>query len=398
MRRLPPEWSYALKWGAVAWLSSRVGMVIATYFAVLLPKQDTAMLSPNPIDTFVQAWMKWDAGWYVEIASKGYARIASTAFFPLYPALTHGLYTVVPFLSPLVAALIISNLALLVALVLLVRLADREFGDHPGRRAAFLLVAYPGAFFFTSAYPEGLLLALMLASFMAARARRWLPAGAAAAAATLTAAPGAILGFPLLIEYLRTLPRSAAGLRSRGFRWEDLRALGMLAMIPLALGAFGLYLRAITGNGLQIITAQHDYFQREFGFLWGIRLGLSRLYHLPLSSFAGARNLLDVVPIFLAAVVLVLAIRLLPLSYSVFVAILLVLNLSEPRMDTRLSPGQNLWPLQSDLRQVLVMFPLFMALGVWAGRWPSLQSVLVYSWLPLQGILVLQYLHGFWII
>ena len=44
------------------------------------------------------------------------------------------------------------------------------------------------------------------------------------------------------------------------------------------------------------------------------------------------------------------------------------------------------------------MFPLFTALGVWAGRWPSLQSVLVYSWLRLQGILVLQYLHGFWII
>ena len=94
--------------------------------------------------------------------------------------------------------------------------------------------------------------------------------------------------------------------------------------------------------------------------------------------------------------VLVLAIRLLPVSYSVFVAILLVLNLSEPRID--LHSGQNLWPLQSDLRQVLNMFPLFMAIGVWAQRWPILQNALIYVWLPLQGILILQYLQGFWII
>jgi len=396
MRRLPREWSDALRWGAVAWLVSRVAMVIASYFAVLLPKQDSAALVSNPIDAFVTAWMKWDAGWYVDIASHGYARIAGTAFFPLYPALSHGLYTVLPFLSPLVAALIVSNLALLAALVLLVRLADHEFGDQVGRRAAFLLLAYPGAFFLTSAYPEGLLLAFMLAAFLAARSHHWLAAGAAAAAATLTAAPGAVLGLPLLIEYLRTLPRNRAGLQARGFRWDDLRALGMLTLIPLALAGFALYMRAITGNALQFLTAQHDYFQRETGFLWGIPLGLSRLYHLPFTSFAGARNLLDLVPIFLAAVVLVLAIRLLPVSYSVFVAILLVLNLSEPRID--LHSGQNLWPLQSDLRQVLNMFPLFMAIGVWAQRWPILQNALIYVWLPLQGILILQYLQGFWII
>ena len=69
---------------------------------------------------------RWDTGFYVSIAEEGYryqgVPLPSVAFFPLYPLLMRALAAVVG--DALVAGLIISNVALLLATMLLYRLVD----------------------------------------------------------------------------------------------------------------------------------------------------------------------------------------------------------------------------------------------------------------------------------
>ena len=40
-----------------------------------------------PNNLFLDGWLRWDSGWYLEIAMNGYSQEVNTAFYPLYPGL-----------------------------------------------------------------------------------------------------------------------------------------------------------------------------------------------------------------------------------------------------------------------------------------------------------------------
>src|SRR5436189_1592648 len=101
---------------------------------------------------------RWDAGWFERIARDGYdPSDASAAFFPAFPLAIRGVTLVLP-LAEDDAALLVSNVAFLGAIIVLFALTTYEFSPFVARRTVLLLVSFPVSFFFLSPYSESLFL------------------------------------------------------------------------------------------------------------------------------------------------------------------------------------------------------------------------------------------------
>ena len=199
-----------------------------------------------------------DAGWYATIVRDGYerrrfdtTRQANWAFFPLHPLLwryASRLTGELPF-----TGMALSNVFLLVALVLLHRLV-RQFGFDAGvaDRTVFYLAAFPSSYFFSLPWTESLFLCLSVACLYSATRGRWWTAGALGALSTAARVNGVYLIPVLLIIYLQKHGRRV-------------RANVMsLALIPLGLLSFAVFLHLTTGNALAF---------KDILVTWGRRTG-----------------------------------------------------------------------------------------------------------------------------
>jgi Gpi18-like mannosyltransferase len=131
----------------------------------------------NAFDEWIVApWFRWDTQWYTVIAEEGYHRQFLTVFLPLYPLLI-GLLGRLLFGEYLLAALIVSNVAALIALALLFELVRMHYTERLAHRVLWYFVLFPGSFFLIAAYTESLFLALVLGAFVAAERSRWGLAG-----------------------------------------------------------------------------------------------------------------------------------------------------------------------------------------------------------------------------
>jgi len=298
-----------------------------------------------------------DAWWYRWIAVDGYSmhpfdeRPANWAFFPLFPLVVRFARITGNFAFD---AAIVSNLALLAALILLRDVAIRTGLDADAAdRAVFYLAFFPTSYFLSLPMSESLFLLLSLASFNAAQRQRWWLAGIAGALATATRAAGILLLPALLV---REKPRPA---------------MFWLAAIPAALGAYMTFLYFVTGNAFAFADVQVGW-GRHPG--WFFQPLLDYVRH----PFAmGERwNLL---------------------AFNFIVAILLIATAlvlfkgREWSMATYVL-GSALMPLSSGSLQSLgryavVVFPLFLLLGR-AGRRPLLHQALLAGSALLLGVFV----------
>src|SRR5207302_1219321 len=126
-----------------------------------------------------RAWDQWDARHYIYLATHGYGAAGDArnliAFFPLYPALISAVSAVG--LPARTAALLISNVAGVVAAILLYEIARVDGRERAAWRAAAFFTVFPTAYFLLVGYTEALFCALTFGSVLAARHRRWLWAG-----------------------------------------------------------------------------------------------------------------------------------------------------------------------------------------------------------------------------
>ena len=181
---------------------------------------------------------------YLHIAGTGYGTgaegLAHVGFFPLYPALIR-VFSVI--FEPPMAAMVVSNLALIIAGILLKELVDLLYNDTRISNAAVTFLMFsPLSFLFSGAYPEATFLALALGAFLAAARGQWLAASLCGAAVALTSAVGWIIVVPLALEYFRSGDARAAARRAAGG--------ALLALIPLACGAFLLFSYLRVGDPL----------------------------------------------------------------------------------------------------------------------------------------------------
>src|SRR4051794_39978316 len=124
------EWLYDLGLLVV----TRVGLVAVGLIAVALLPTGPRHLSLLPNLPALDMWAQWDAQHYVNIAVRGYdaptAPASNIAFFPLYPLLIRLVLVAIGRVDPQTGAfvgLVISNLALFMALLYMSALVARDF-------------------------------------------------------------------------------------------------------------------------------------------------------------------------------------------------------------------------------------------------------------------------------
>jgi len=314
-----------------------------------LPERPTVW--PNAL---LDAWMQWDALHYVYIATKGYTftnqRWPNIAFFPLYPLAIKALLPVTAY-NVTGAALLVSNLALLGALLLLFRLVSREWSPGIAFRCVVLLLCFPTAFFFISGYSEALALLLTVLTIWALRRRSYWIAGVAGALLALTRVPGVLIGAAIAITFFaqQTPPRR-------------LRPQIVAAALPaFGLGLFMAYQQLSFGTPFAFLEAQRSW-ENGSAPPWAIPVALWESLTTPKAELAAFTLVIWAAILMLTAV----AWKRLPVAYSLTTLLLL------PALLARLP--------MSLTRHLLPVAPLFLALAlvterVWL-RWAILSTMI----------------------
>jgi hypothetical protein len=150
----------------------------------------------------LNGFFRWDAGWYMHIAKRGYSfnpnKSSSVAFYPLFPYLARYLGALIG--SVPVAGLIIANASSVGAVYYLRRLGGLLHGDAVGKLAGILLLVFPTSLFLSSFYTEGLFVCLAAGAMFHYFRGNFLACGLLGFFAMLTRSTGLVLFIALALD------------------------------------------------------------------------------------------------------------------------------------------------------------------------------------------------------
>ncbi len=371
----------------VAFAVTRLAVALAAVLgAALLP--DNPAVPPyhlRPPDNLLLDVFgsRWDTGFYVSIAEEGYRYegvvLPSVPFFPLLPLLMRAVMPLTGDAVP--AGIMVSNLALLLASILLYRFAARDHGPATAGRAVWYLLIFPLSFFGSAIYSEALFLMASIGALYFARTRRWEAAGIFAILAGASRFMGIIVGPVLFIEWW---------VQRRAARSEDRPALTDLlavAAAPTGLALYMAYLGYTFGDPLAFSNASAAWGRvptsplalfgqlaesAQGGFLQAFLSG--RLHYDNWTDF------LFVALFIVAGIWLLLQRR---WSESAFVLLGVAIAISS-----------GLW--MSQRRYMWVLFPAFLAMARWGGR-PWVDRLIIALSLVGLGIFTALFANGYWV-
>jgi hypothetical protein len=364
-------WRQPVRYCVTVYLVVRAALFALGLLAVgLFPGEKPAGIpgwGPPPLDggwhQAITAWERADAQWYLRIASQGYrSDDGSGAFFPLYPLLTR-VVGVVTGGHWLLAAYLVSNIAVVVALVLLYRLTALELSDAHARRVVVYACVFPTGFFLFAPYTESLFLALSVGCLYAARRRVWWLAAVLGVLAAATRSPGFLLAPALLVEAVIQRRDDPSVRRLLG-------RLAAAAAVPLGLLGYLAYWQIAHDNWRQPLDLQKSGWSKENAWPWETLWHAVRVVKQYPGSYPGGYFFVDLL---VAALVLAtgvwVVLRVRP-TYAVYLwlSILLPLFLMWPSR-----------PLLSVPRLDAVLFPALWALSRFAERWRAHDAVLAVS-------------------
>ncbi|MDQ7823661.1 MAG: hypothetical protein RDV48_12750 [Candidatus Eremiobacteraeota bacterium] len=351
--------------GIISWVKSlppALKFVLAVYIAVRITASMAAIAGgatvPNNVvidaggyhkpqygkafEAFFGVWERSDALWYSAIARDGYSPgNNSAAFFPLYPLLTGLLYRVTG-LPLIIPALLVANIAFVLALYCIYAIALRYGDEESAKRTVWLQALFPGSLFLVAPYSEALFLACAAGAFLAAFNRRWWWAGILGGLAALTRIYGVLLFVPLVLQWLAQ-------------QRKERRDVDFIPLL-LAPGAFFLlmaYWRGHSGDPLAFIHSQSGWL-REWSLPWNTvvkGIGQAFLYG---GSYPGGIFVIEAWSVIFALAAGVLVLARLPLPLSLYTWSVLLPPLVMPY-------GGNVF--LSCTRFYSVAFPLFIVLA-----------------------------------
>lgn len=371
-RRLSPAWKLAI-WVVV---TTRIGTALVNIYSVRLAPPPvvgpSSLVLPvhNLWDEYLSTWQRWDARWYQVISEHGYhANDGTVHFQPLYPLLCK-IVSIAVGGQIVLAQLIVSTLALLVAAALMYRLARLDVGPIAASLSVLLLACFPTGFFFLAPYTEGLFLMLVIASFWFARQDRpWL-AGLMGAGAALTRIFGIILVLPLAFEYFRQ--------REGEERHFNIGLIGS-TLPAVALIGLSIYDRNIVGeraSAFQLSARWGQHFEAPWKLL------PASIQHI--RNTGDPIEVLNVVCLIGFTVLGLFALRKLPLVYGLYVF---------PYLGLLYSDHLFVSPLASVCRYSLALFPCFIMLATWLARRPWLAAGCLAASGLLQAALLEEWVH-----
>jgi Mannosyltransferase (PIG-V) len=320
----------------------------------------------RPIDLF----LRWDVGWFRGIAYSGYQYTpgveSSVAFYPLYPLSVRALTLFG--LSDVASGLLISNASLFVAAVLTSLLFARQYASESiGRTAALFLLVWPVSFFHSTLYSDALFLALFAGAMLAARSGRWLMAGALGMCLSATRTIGALAILPLALEAWGVGIAAEERPPRRGAFW--------LALVPMGAVLYALYLWHTFGDPLASVHVHKAWGRDMAGVVEAFRRARDypRFYA---TIFTGAA-------LYLLALTVLMAARRSRPSDVVWCAIV---------WWSAASSGS----LESLPRICLMAPPIFGFVAAWSETRPTGRQMVLVTSAMLLGLMTILFANGYW--
>jgi len=271
----PYPWRAVL--GAFALVTVALSMIVAWAERGRPAANDSPFLQ-GP--AWLDGWFQYDAGWYLGIATHGYAytpgQQSSIAFFPVYPLGVRGLGVLLGDYQ--VAGELLAVLAGAAAVLLFGRWAWTRLPRPSAVTAIAALMLYPYSLFLYGAmYADSVFLLTAIGSFMLLERRWYWAAGLVGALATAGRPVGIAVAVGLVVRTLELLAEdraraaSASGASSPGFddavprrTWRDLvRALrdvrwrqSGVVLSAAGLVAWCVYLAVEFGNPLAFVEVE----------------------------------------------------------------------------------------------------------------------------------------------
>ena len=319
----------------------------------------------------------WDCGWYMGIINNGYALEAAAhaagdaanwAFFPLFPLISR-YFMIMSGLSASLSAVIVSNTAFVLFIVVLFTYCKDVFGARIAKFAVATMAFSPYSVYFSAPYTEGLYVLLMILTLYCAKEGRWLSAGAFAALLSATRNLGVFIVFPLFIM----------GLHRYG--WKKLLRLSSgterfwlcILLVPLGLSLYMLFLHQLMGDALAFKHVQ---------IAWGRTIGnpLAVLFSELLHGSGYAKYCATAACISFGAALFLAWKRFLVESSLLFFGTIVPLAagvLSLPRF-------------------VFTLFPIYVVLGLVSSRSQLMRVLLMSCICTFNGFMILSWIAGKW--
>lgn len=351
-------WRVVLSAKVLVALAAASGLFAASDQATL--RGAFAKWSPAGEATLSARLAGWDAVHYLRLSKEGYAAGSpSCAFYPLWPMVLRPVAAVTGN-PPVLGSLLLANAFSVTGLLLFYRLVKRRYGPVVGRDSLILMLAFPGALFFSFPYSESLYFVLVMVFFWGLTLERMVAAAAAAFLLPLTRPVGIFIALPLAWHLYETqrqqhelqhkAPQAASG---------SLLPWVLLACPLLGYAAYFGLMKLWTGNAFEGFDVQRSYpnspsIQNMFNY--------AGFFH----ALANVQTLDGMMDAALDRFFFVLFLALLPLIYRLDKTWFFYV------LPAGLVPAMSSW-FMSYRRYVMVLFPIFIVLAQLLGdrsrRW-----------------------------
>lgn len=371
--------SSALKFITLAFVIWQAALILIIFLGhkyfptsgAYLYTEKNVVLSPS----WLWSRANFDGMHYIDIARRGYG-LYQQAFFPLYPKVVN-LVSHLFMGQTLLAGWVVNLVCLYLGLFFFYKLLKLDFSEKISRRTLIYLLIFPTAFFFSMIYTEALFFLLIISSFYFARTKRWWLAGIFGGLASATRLVGIFLLPALAFEW-----------------WQQKKIKNLSTLIPLLLIPAGLlyYMRFLSvscGDSLMFIHVQNFFavgrtpervillyqvFWRYFKMLITVDRGTLTYFVVILEALSAIAFLFLGVFVFLRRWY----------SYLIF----MVLAYFTPTFT-----GTFL----SMPRFVLVLFPGFILLSLWAEKYKWLRILYPILAISLLIFCLLLFTRGYWV-
>lgn len=402
-RALPGWRSFLIEWRRAAlavlptFLTTRLALVLLTYFAGVIFNTTSNISFPLTFNTVVYSWYHWEATRYLTIATQGYLSKGYLAYFPLYPATVHTL-SMILHQDPLIIGMLVSNLAFFAALMLLYRFVAKEFDQETAQRCVLYLTIFPTAALYFAAYAESLFLLFVLASFYTLRQRMWWLAGLFGGLATLTDAAGILLLIVLLCELVFASQQKLFS-RKRQTIPQWLVPLGATLLIPLSLAIYAYALQKQLANPLAFLRFEDG--TSRWRFPWTAPLtALHNLVSPSPYTFAAVHSFFELsilsLLLFLLIYIAISQESLLRgyLNLIIFMALMIIYSVMLPTMPGAMPNPYD--PLPAIQTTSLTTFVAFIPLALLGRRHPWFHQGYILLSLPLFTFIAIQLISNHW--
>jgi hypothetical protein len=333
-------------------------------------------------DVLLDAFCRWDAGWYGRIAAEGYRDDPRANFFPGFPYCARWLGQLLG-ISHWSGGLLVSQLGLIIGLWTLYLLTAQWFDDARALLTVQLALSWPGSFFQSAYMSEGLYLGLSVPATWAFLQRRYVTAGLLGALATIVRPTGSALAVGFVAGLLWNLLQRREAPRL---------ALAGVLLVPLGLAAVMAIQQRQLGDPLAYVHAHQRYWPTHRSD----PLTTMRHKAATIDWRFPRRHPLEAEyrPFAIRGLEFLITSAMLLVPFAMWRRLPLALSLYALTVAVLPTLGGH---MEASIRHAGIVFPLFIWLADVLQSRPLARQLTLVSWLMLQPICAVAYANWYWV-